>query len=213
MPVKDAIATVLNRNAFYRDGYRLLLKVSLIQGAVIIILVFCIATLVLSAKTRNVYFATSTDGRIINLIPLNEEYRSPAEVTTWAAATAQSVMRFGYHDYRDRLQQASNNFTNSGWDSFSKALKDANIIDAVTAHKLVVSLDVNAAPEILSKAMVDGVFTWVVKFPITITFQGNDPISPTNTALLLKIVRVSTLQNPEGISIEQWVTTSATESR
>ena len=123
MPVKDAIATVLNRNAFYRDGYRLLLKVSLIQGVVIAILVFCIATLVLSANTRNVYFATSTDGRIINLIPLNEEYRSQAEVVTWAAATSQSVMRFGYHDYRDRLQQASNSLPNTGWDSSPKHLR------------------------------------------------------------------------------------------
>ena len=38
MPLKDAIATVLNRNAFYRDGYRLLLRISIIQGIIIIVL-------------------------------------------------------------------------------------------------------------------------------------------------------------------------------
>lgn len=213
MPVKDAIATVLNRNSFYRDGYRLLLKVTIIQGLVIAILIFCIATLVMAAQTRNIYFATSTDGRIINLIPLNEPYRSQAEVVTWAATTAQSVMRFGFHDYRDRLQQASNSFTNSGWESFSKALKEANIIDAIVAHKLVVTLDVNAAPEVKSQMIKDGVYTWYVKLPITVNFQGNDPPPPINTALLLRIVRVSTLQNPDGISIEQWVTINPNENR
>ena len=35
MPIKDAVSTILSRNAFYRDGYRLLLRVTLIQTAVI----------------------------------------------------------------------------------------------------------------------------------------------------------------------------------
>ena len=38
MALKDAIATVLNRNAFYRDGYRLLLRLSIIQSLVIVAL-------------------------------------------------------------------------------------------------------------------------------------------------------------------------------
>lgn len=209
MPIKDAIATVMNRNSFYRDGYRLLLKISLIQGAIIGLLVFCIVALVLSTHTRNVYFATSTDGRIINLVPLNEAYRSDAEVITWAVNTAQSVMRFGFHDYRDRLQQASNNFTNTGWDSFSKALKDANVIDAIMAHKQVLTLDVNAAPEIDGKYVKDGVYTWAIHFPVTMNYQGSEGVGATiSTMLRLKIVRVSPLQNPDGISIEQWITTS-----
>ena len=48
MALKDAVATVLNRNAFYRDGYRLLLRITVIQGIVIGVLVLAIATLVLA---------------------------------------------------------------------------------------------------------------------------------------------------------------------
>jgi intracellular multiplication protein IcmL len=205
MPVKDAVSTILNRNAFYRDGYRLLLRISLIQLGIIFVLIASIVGMVLTIKPHPVYFATTSDGRIINIVPLNDPFLTPAQVIAWSAATAQNVMRFGYYDYRDRLQQVSANFTTTGWDSFNKALKEANFIDAIQVRKLVVTMSINGAPEIQSAFVHDGVYTWYVQFPVTIKFDGDQPPQPINTTLRLQIVRVSTLQNPDGISIEQWV--------
>ncbi|HUY67719.1 MAG TPA: DotI/IcmL/TraM family protein [Alphaproteobacteria bacterium] len=205
MALKDAVATVLNRNAFYRDGYRLLLRLSLLQSAVIVLLIAAIVSLMFSIQTRHVYFATTSDGRIINIVPLGEPYRSSADVITWAAQKARTVMQFDYSDFRDRLQDASADFTPTGWDSFTKALKEANVIEAVQARKLVVSLAVDAAPEITDSRVENGVYTWYLRFPVTIKFDGDQPPSPIGATLLLQIVRVSTLQNPDGISIQQWV--------
>jgi len=205
MPFKDAVATVLSRNAFYRDGYRLLLRISIIQGIVLVLLVASIVAMLLSMETRYVYFATTSDGRVINIVPLSEPYRSRADVIAWAAGAAKDVMTFGYNDYRQRLQQAAGNFTPTGWESFTKALKEARIIEAVEARKLVVNLEILAAPEIKSAFVRDGVYTWYLQFPITIKFDGNEPPAPINASLILQIVRVSTLQSPEGISIEQWI--------
>ncbi len=205
MALKDAVATVLNRNAFYRDGYRLLLRVSIIQAIVIALLIAGLVSLLLTMQTRQVYFATTADGRIINIVPMNEPYRSQAEVVAWAAATAQNVMRFDYKDYRERLQQVSVNFTPTGWESFTKALKDSKIIEAIEARKLVVTTEINSAPEITNADVRNGIYTWDLKFPITIRFDGNEAPQPIMTNLFLRIVRVSTLQNPDGISIEQWV--------
>ena len=205
MPIKDAVSTILNRNAFYRDGYRLLLKISLIQAVVIVAMVMAIITMVLTMKPRSVYFATTSDGRIINIVPLNEPYRSSADIIAWTAATAQNVMRFGYHDYRDRLQQVSSNFTPGGWDSFNKALKESGFLDAIDKRKLVVTMDINAAPEITNAFVRNGIYTWYLQMPVTIKFDGDAPPGPITTTLRLQVVRVSTLQNPEGISIEQWV--------
>jgi intracellular multiplication protein IcmL len=208
MALKDAISTVLNRNAFYRDGYRLMLRISIIQLAVLMLLIATIAGLVLTMQTKQIYFATTSDGRIIPIVPLSDEYRSKAEVITWAAETAKNVMSFDYQDYRARLQQSSYSFTTTGWDSFNKALKDSNLIDAVTARHLVVSMDIKAAPEIIS-AGVRGdknIYTWDLKFPVLIKLDGPESPQPTLANLLLRIVRVSTLQNADGLSIEQWVT-------
>jgi intracellular multiplication protein IcmL len=206
MPLKDAIATVLNRNAFYRDGYRLLLRLSIIQTFVIVILAAGVIALLLSIDNKHIYFATTSDGRIINIVPLDEPYKTDAEVIAWAAGTAQKVLTFGYHDYRARLQEVSSDFTTTGWDSFNKALKEANIVEAISARKLVVTMDIDAAPEIKQSDKKGGIYTWYLQFPITIKFDGDQPPAAIHTMLLLQIVRVSTLQNPDGISIEQWVT-------
>jgi hypothetical protein len=169
----------------------------------------------LSIQVKEVYFATTSDGRIINIVPLNEAYRSQAEVVDWARSTAQSVMRFDYSDYRDRLQASSSNFTPTGWDSFSKALKDSSTIEAISARKLVVKLDVNAAPEIKNAGVSPktGVYTWYLQMPITIRYDGVESLPSVTANLLLQIVRVSTLQNPDGISIEQWVVTNPQNGR
>ena len=206
MALKDAVATVLNRNAFYRDGYRLLLRITMVQLVVIVLLIGVLASMIFTVHTRQIYFATTSDGRIIPIVPLSEPYRSQADVVTWAAAAAQNVMRFDYADYRARLQEVSANFTPGGWDSFNKALKDSNILEAMQARKLVLSLGLNAAPEITSADVVNGVYTWELRMPITIKFDGAEPPQPILATLLLRVVRVSTLQNPDGISIEQWVT-------
>ena len=215
MALKDAISTVLNRNAFYRDGYRLMLRISIIQLSVVVLLIATIIGLVLTIQTKHIYFATTSDGRIIPIVPLTDEYRSKAEVITWAAETARNVMRFDYADYRARLQQSSYSFTTSGWDSFNKALKDSNLIEAVRDRKLVVTMDVRAAPEIISAGVRNGVYTWDLRFPVLIKMEGPESPQPTLANLLLRIVRVSTLQNPDGIQIEQWVTVtkSATDMK
>ena len=205
MPLKDAVATVLNRNAFYRDGYRLLLRIGIIQGIVILVLLASIVTLIMSIEDKRIYFATTSDGRIISIVPLDDPYRTKAEVIEWASKTVKNVMRFDYNDYRERLQQASSNFTPTGWDSFTRALKESQIIDAISAHKLVISMQIESAPEIKQAFVKNGVYTWYLQFPVTIKFDGDQPPSAIRANLLLQIVRVSTLQDPDGISIEQWV--------
>lgn len=208
MAIKDAISTVLNRNAFYRDGYRLLLRVSIIQGIILVLLVGALVTLLMSMETRYVYFATTSDGRIIPIVPLSDPYRSRADVISWAAHAAQNVMRFNYNDYRQRLQDSAANFTPSGWESFTKAMKEARILEAVEARKLMISMDIEGAPEIKNSFVRDGVYTWYLQFPVTIKFEGADPPAPIAAKLILQVVRVSTLQSSDGLSIEQWIASS-----
>ncbi len=205
MALKDAVSTVLNRNTFYRDGYRFLVRVCLVQAFVIALLIVSLVGLILTTDTKQIYFATTTDGRIIPLVPLTEAYRSNAEVVTWAAKTAQDVMRFGYFDYQKRLDESSSHFTGTGWTSFNKALNDSGILDAVSKRKLTVTLTVNAAPEITAAGLINGTYAWDVRFPIVIKFDGVEPPQPINALLKLRIVRVSTLQSPDGIGVEQWI--------
>ena len=202
---QDALTTVVNRNSFYRDGYRLLLRISLILWAIIGLLLAALVTLAVTVQTRSVYFATNTEGRIIPIVPLNEPFRSRADIIAWTASTVKKVMQFNYSDYRLRLQDARAFFTPTGTDSFFKALNDARILEATEARKLLVRMDINAAPEVLQEGVRDGVYSWYLRMPITITYDGAEPLAPQNATLIVQVVRISTLVSPGGIGIEQFV--------
>lgn len=206
----DALVNVMNRNAFYRDGYRLLVRISLLQVAAMALLAGAVLAMFLSLETRYVYFATTSDGRIINLVPLNDPFRSRADVIAWSAGNAQKIMRFNYQDYRQHMQEVSGNFTTTGWESFTRAMKESRIVEAMEARKLMVSMEIQAAPEIKRAFVADGVYTWDIQFPVVVKYEGKDAPSATNSMLILRIVRVSTLQSPGGIAIEQWLSAEKT---
>ncbi|MEJ0061947.1 MAG: DotI/IcmL/TraM family protein [Alphaproteobacteria bacterium] len=205
MTMKDAVHTILSRNNFYRDGYRLMLRISLIQMISIFILVAGVVTMALTSKVEHVFFATTADGRIINIVPLNEPFITDGSLIAWMADTSKRVLSLSYHDYRQRLQDVAFNFTPKGWETFSKALKDARILELIEERKMVSELTIDAAPEILKKGDLNGVYTWMLQMPVTLSFKGQQAPQSIKGVLRVTISRVSTLQHPKGVGFEQFL--------
>lgn len=203
MTIKDAVQTVLNRNNFYRDGYRLLLRVSLIQTITLLVLVGGLVTMAISTKIEHVFFATTADGRIINIVPLNEPYITDGSLVAWMADTSKRILSLSYHDYRQRLQDVAFNFTPKGWDSFARALKDARILELIEERKMVTELSIEHAPEIIKRGVIGGTYSWTMQMPITLAFNGEIAPQTINGTLHVTVNRVSTLQHPKGVGIEQ----------
>lgn len=203
---KDAIQTVMLRNSFYRDGYRALLKVSLVQGAVILALIGIIVVLVLSSNVKHVFFATNVDGRIMPIEPMEEPYFSDDQVITWVAQTAREIMQIDYLNYRTALDKANAHFTPPGRVDFNKAITESRFIEAIERNKLVSQLKIEGAPEILRKGLTkDNVYSWVLSMPISIIYDGVDPPQPSRGRLQVRVERVNFLENPEGIAFAQWI--------
>jgi intracellular multiplication protein IcmL len=206
MAIRDAVQTIINRNAYYRDGYRLMLKISVLLGIIIMILVGALVTLVVTTNVKHVFFATTSDGRIMPIVPLNNAFISRGDLVSWVADVTKRVMQFGYHDYRLRLQDSAQHFTAEGWQTFTKALKDSRILESVDARKLVVDATIDGAPEVSREGEdANGVYTWVVKVPMTIKYMGGQAPAEQRLDVTLTIVRVSTLERPRGIGISQWI--------
>ncbi|MBI1326508.1 MAG: type IV secretion protein IcmL [Alphaproteobacteria bacterium] len=199
------LATVMTRNAFYRDGYRTMLKVALAQGGVIVALILLLFFVIQGSKPENRYFATTEDGRLVPMVPLNEPNLSTPALMSWVAQSATEVMTFGFHDYRRRLQESSRHFTRTGWASFTKALEDQGVITRIEANRQVVSAAPLAAPVIVSEGMVGPRYQWVVEMPMSITYQAGSKIGTTNILAKMVVVRVPQLESPNGIGIEQWI--------
>ncbi|MCE0724786.1 MULTISPECIES: type IVB secretion system apparatus protein IcmL/DotI [Legionella] len=201
---EDALTVVALRNKFYKDSQRKVILALLIALIVNIILAALLVYMITHPPAPK-YFATSINGRITPLFPLNEPNQSDSAVLQWANQAAIAAFTYNFVNYRDELQASSGFFTPEGWDQFLNALQQSNNLDAVKAKKLIVSAVATRAPIILQKGVLNGSFSWRVQMPILVTYQSASEFSQQNNVVTMLITRVSTLNSPRGIGISQFV--------
>ncbi len=203
--VSSGLGTVVIRNEFYRDGYRSLLKMTLIQSAVILGLVGAMYYIVKVNQPQHFYFATTEDGRLIPMVPLSQPNLSTPALMSWVAQATTEVMTFGFNDYRRRLQESSRNFTKRGWESFTQALQRSRIIEMVEVNQQIITAAPKGAPILQSEGLVAGRYQWVVEIPIVLTYRSGAKTSNTGLLVTVIIVRVPRLESANGVGIEQWI--------
>ncbi|MBL8641351.1 MAG: type IVB secretion system apparatus protein IcmL/DotI [Alphaproteobacteria bacterium] len=199
------VGSVVVRNEFYRDGYRTLLRIAVIEAMIILALVGAMYFVIEVHQPENRYFATTEDGRLVPMVPLSEPNLSVPALMSWSAQAATEVMTFGFNDYKRRLQQASRNFTRLGWVSFTAALEKSRIIETVEANGQVVSAAPASAPILISEGLVNGRYQWQVQVPLVVTYQAGSSIRDDKMLVTLLLVRVPKLESPNGVGIEQWI--------
>lgn len=199
------LAAVLTRNEFYRDGFRNLLRLVLLQAVVIVGLVLTFIFYMGMSESQDRYFATTADGRIMQLTPLDQPNMNTAALMSWVAQASSEVMTFGYHDYQRRLQQSSRHFTRRGWETFTAAMQQAHVLDTVEGSKEVASATPRNAPILVQQGVFNGKYRWIVKMSIQISYVSVTGNRTDSLALTLVIDRVPSLENPNGVGIEQWI--------
>lgn len=204
-PPPGPLESVVNRNIYYRDGYRNLVKIAVIEGMIILALVVALAITIAVSRPQDRFFATTSDGRLIRMIALNEPNMNDAAIVSWAARASSDVMTFGFHDYQRRLQESSAYFTRRGWQSFTEALDRSRVMEGVQQAQRVVTAAPKSAPVIAQQGLVDGIYRWVVELPLVVTYQSGTATQSDTVNVQLVIVRVSTLDSPSGVGIQQWV--------
>lgn len=198
---EEALKLVLLRNNFYRDNYRrvviallMMLLVNIILGSILVYQV--------THPAPPQYFATTTEGKILPLYPLSEPMATNAEVLQWATNAAESLYNYSFVNWRGQLQIASDNFTPEAWDAFQQQLKASRNLEAVIAEKSVVSAEPTGAPVILNQGVVNGRYSWRLKLPMLINYQGTtnhqQPVE-----IVMIVSRVPILNTPRGYAIAQ----------
>lgn len=202
--VDDALTAVTLRNEFYRDGQRKIILVLIISMLANLLLGGTLGYLMTHPPAPK-YFATSINGRITPLFPLNEPNQSDSAVLQWANQAAIAAFTYNFVNYRSELQAASGFFTAEGWTQFLNALQESRNLEAVKAKKLVVSAVATRAPIILQKGILNNQFSWRVQMPVLVTYQSASEFSQQNNVVTMLITRISTLNSPRGIGIAQFV--------
>lgn len=204
----DAVELVRLRNGFYRDGYRKLLS------ALLVLLVLLFLSLAFNiyqsmSKPEPRYFATTTDGRIMQLFPLSDPMLSPNDLLQWAYGAALDAYNYNFVNYREALQQLQNKFTADGWRYYEDALVQSRNLETVLAKKLVVSAVATGTPVILDSAVVSGRYSWRVQIPLLVSYQSPNELTQRSVVVTMIVSRVPTVDYPKGVAVVSFVATES----
>jgi len=204
-PPPGPLEAVVTRNLYYRDGYRNIVRIAVLEGLALVALVIALAVTIAVSRPEDRFFATTADGRLIRMAPLDEPNMNDAAIVSWAARAASDIMTFGFHDYQKRLQESSTYFTRRGWQSFTEALDRSRVMEGVQKTQQVVTAAPKSAPVIVQQGLIDGIYRWIVELPLIVTYQSGTAQQSDTLNVELVIVRVSTLDSPSGVGIQQWI--------
>jgi len=200
------LGKVMLRNEFYRDGYRLALRIAVIQSFIIVALIGAMYFIINVHQPENRYFATTEDGRLIPMVSLNQPNLSTPALLSWVAQSVSETMSFSFSNYRRNLQESSRHFTRLGWESFSKALEQSRTIESVVANSQEVTAVPVGAPILKSEGVSPtGQYQWVVQIPVLLSYVSGSKKNDQNWLITVIVVRVPRLESPNGVGIAQWI--------
>lgn len=209
-PVGDAIESnalemVYLRNNFYRDNFH---RTMLLCLGLMIIIAGLVGYIYYQHKSIPTpkYFATTVDGKIIRLTPLDSPNLTTNALLQWATEAATASYTFNFVNYRKALQDARKFFTERGYRNFISAQQQSNNLQAIREKKLVVSAVPTGVPVVLKEGVLSsGRYAWQVQIPMLIVYQSASEEFRQNVVLTLMIIRVPTLESEGGVGIESFI--------
>src|SRR5262249_35487839 len=146
-------------------------------------------------------------GKIIPIYSLSEPVVNTADLLQWATQAATAVFTYNFVNWRDELQQASENFTPEGWKNFQDALERARNLELILSKKLASSEVPTGASVVLEQGILGDRYAWKIQVPILITYESASYRTRQSVLVTMLVTRVSTLNNPKGIGISAFYST------
>jgi hypothetical protein len=136
--------------------------------------------------------------------PLDQPVLEDPQVAAWAARVAAQVMTFSATNLDQRMAQSKDYFTPQGWDNFQAAVKSSRLVDKVRDEKDMITATTKLDPVVMQEGVENGVYRWIVKFPLALDFKNETAGKDTVWQLTLKIERMDGLNS---VGIAQWIAT------
>jgi len=152
------------------------------------------------------YVAVAQNGRQIGLIAHDEPNLLASTILTWASKAAVTAYTFDFVNYQEQAATARAYFTDTGWIDYQDSV--SRLLETISRNQLFVNGVVSGTPVIQNQGELPGQpYYWRVQLPFTVTYQSSDTVRRENFMVTMKIVRVPTWINSQGIGVEQFVMT------
>ena len=198
--MSDALERVVMRNDFYKDNFRRMVFVLLLS--LLANLILLISLIVMSIeRAAPVYFASTSDGRLISVDGQSMPAIDNAAVLAWVSRTVPQLYAINYVSFHDQIVTMRNYFTPLGWQQFADQFSP--LIAKVQQQKLIVSATLYDTPVVLMSGMYAGTQSWQVQVPVLVSYQEGDKVQTNRVIMQLMVQRTTDSQTGQALTINQ----------
>lgn len=205
-----SLESVVLRNDFYAAAYVRQMRVN---QWLLIALIGAIAIIALQIITRPTpkWIAMDTEGRIIELAPLDAPVMTTAAITAWSERVVREVNTLDYLHWRDQLARVQPMFATTAWERFLAEFEDSGNRMQLEKKRIILEVSTEAARIIQEGVNSEGQYSWKVEVPINIIAHATDQnILKSRQVVHLTVSRVDARVNPIApVLVRQYVATYA----
>lgn len=195
------------QDTFYRDGFNKILLI--IVGFFLAIFALVALGLYLHlSKPQPVTFQVGKEWRIVAPVALDQPYLSNADLLQWISDVLPQAFTLDFIYYNDQLQSKSNLFTQAGWKVFLNQLNIYVNHNMMQTNKVFATGGAASAPTIINQGLLSGKYAWWVQMTVDVFYSGYNPPENKELNLQILVVRVPTLNNLNGVGIENIIVTN-----
>lgn len=194
----DAAAVAISHDWFkpaYFRQLRINVALLLLLGALSVATVYA-----LFRPTEVRTFAVDVEGRVIEILTLDKPVMSEAAVNAWAERTARESFTLDFANVEEQLLKVKPKFGNQAFIDFMAQMKDRGVLDQLKTKRLLLKASTEPARNLRSGTQ-DGIFTWEVQVPMTISMFGvgdNKDRPPVQRVVITMIVQRADMRlNPQ----------------
>ncbi len=197
---KDALELITLRNHFYRDNFRRIVWL-LLCSIVLNIFLAIVLTLIYHNQPQPIYFASTSDGRLIKMQGLDHPVMSNTAINSWLSRAIPQIYNLDFVHYRGQIQNMNKYFTPQGWAQFSHAFLPT--MKKIKDDKLLASATLSNVPIVVRSGLLGGVYSWLLQVPVLVSFQKGDQTAVQHVIWNVTVQRVDNTKSDQLVGISQ----------
>lgn len=208
----EDLGVVEIQDNFYRDSFNKVV-ICIILTCIAIGLMIAIAIYLHYTKPIPTTFFVEKEWRVQPVVPVDQPYLAEPSMLQWVGEFLPKAFVFDFNHYNEQLEEAQQYFTANGWKVFLNHLNNYVSYNNVTTNKLFVTGRAGGAPSVIKEGLYPGGrYGWWVGMPVIIDFASYTQSNSRTLTIQVAVVRVSTLNNLNGVAIDNVIVTNATGS-
>lgn len=186
---------------FFKAGYYAMMKIAVGEFFVIAGLVVVVLVLISRGAPAPDYFSVDQQGRVAKMDPVSVPALDDEKIRQFVVDAIGGVMNLTYLDYDERIERGSEYFTDDGFMSYKRALRQDGLEEQVKGKQLLLKTVSTSAPIVETKGSFGGIYAWVVKAKASRTLTDRSKERNSDIVFTFYIRRVPSTERPRMVGI------------